>query len=189
MKIKMKEKTKKTLTRVCAILLFFVLTVSAVVLLGRATKGFQNDASVIFQNKNNLIHTLDTYDSDEGEDTFGITWTVLGNRKVHAEGENSSASDKAFYVVGDVKIEDTDYYTLSGVTDSDDYWIEATYSSNGEDVILSTAEDGEDTSAEKIQKGTIVTITLYVAIGAEVDVRVFLVFSFILIFILKILSI
>ena len=166
----MKTKTKNTLIRIGVALLVVILSVSCCVFIGRATKGFQNDATVIFQNDDNLVHNLEGYTGTEGQDANGITWTVLTNRKIHAEGENTSTSAKSSFVLGTIKIEETDYYTLAGVEDSDEYYIEMTYSSNGEDVVLSTAEDGEVTSSDKIQKDTVVTLTLYVAIGADVDV-------------------
>lgn len=168
MKIKVSPKTKKILTRVGSILLLLVLCVSCCAILGKATKGFQNDASVIFQNKNNLVHTIDYLGSDQEDE--GIEWTVLANRKIHAEGENTSTSNKSEFYLGSFEIEETDYYTLSGVEDSKEYYIEATYSVDGEDKVLSTSDDGEMTSDAKIEKGTVVSITLYVAIGADVDV-------------------
>ena len=167
----MSNKTKKLLIRIGAAFLVILVAVTTCVILGRATNGFEHDASVIFQNGNNLVHELDCYTSKSGEDENGITWTVLSNRKVRAEGENSSTSSKSAFIIGEIVIGETDYYTLSGVKDdSNEYYIEAAYSVNGQDKVLSTSSDEVVTSDAKIEKGTVVTITLYVAIGAEVDV-------------------
>lgn len=166
----MTKKQKNLLISIGAALLVVIVAVTTCAILGRATNGFENDASVIFQNGNNLIHELDGYTSKSGEDENGITWTVLSNRKIHAEGKNTSSSAKSAFVLGTITIEDTDYYTLSGVEDSDEYYIEATYSDGESEVVLSTLKDGEETSEEKIEKGTVVTFTIYVAIGADVDV-------------------
>ena len=160
------------------ILLAVAISVTATVFLSKSTNGFNDSFASLFLNKDNLVHTLEEYQSEAGERENGLTWTVKPDTGViYVSGEISSDEEGAElesdeFVIGSVLVENTDFYTLSGIkkADKEKIYLKAEYrNAQGNDRVLYGDIEDEMTSPEKILEGTYVTISIVVLPGVELE--------------------
>ena len=165
----------KTFKIILFAILIIALSITATALISKGTDGFNKSFSTLFLNEDNLVHTLEEYESKAGNSGNGITWKINENTgAITASGTiaESDTATAAEFKLGSVKIEKTDYYTLSGVKGGslDTFYIKAEYEdlSGNQKVIYGDFTDSM-TSEDKIAEGTYVSITIVINPGVELE--------------------
>ena len=165
----------KTFKIILFAILIIALAVTATALISKGTDGFNKSFSTIFLNEDNLVHTLEEYETEAGKSGNGITWEVnekTGKITVSGEIADNDTAEASVFVLGEVLIEETDYYTLSGVKDGslETIYIMAEYTDTegNEKVIYGDFKDTM-TSEDKIAQGTYVKLSIVVLPGVELD--------------------
>lgn len=169
----------KILKAILIIIAAVAISVATTVFLSKSTNGFNDSFASIFQNDDNLVHTLEEYETEAGEKESGITWTVkestgviYASGEIEEENEDGEANGADEFVLGSVLVENTDFYTLSGCksADKEKYYIKAEYmTAEGNERVLYGDIEDEMTSPEKIAEGTYVIISIVVLPGVELD--------------------
>ena len=171
----------KILKLILVVILAVGLSITGTVMLSKATNGFSDSFASLFLNKANLVHTLEEYQSEAGETENGISWVVkVDTGIIYASGEIKApeGADEGAellpeeFVLGNVLVEETDFYTLSGIknADKEKYYLKAEYiNAEGNDRVLYGDIEDEMTSPEKIPEGTYVKISIVVLPGVEID--------------------
>lgn len=154
---------------VVLILVVIGLTLGATVATYSLTDNFETN---IFVNQDNLVHTIDEYESPTGSTGNGISWSVDSFGRVKANGKITSDDEQVEFKLGTIKIEEADYYTLSGAPKGsfETFYIKATYTTaSGSTVTLYSDFANYCTSPEEIAKDTVVTLSIVVFAGYEFD--------------------
>ena len=165
----------KLFKQILTVVLIVALSVGATALISKSTNGFNDSFSSMFLNKDNLVHSIEEYDCMSGNSGNGLTWTV--NEKTGAITVNGAFTDadgatSEVFVLGDVKIEETDYYTLSGVKGGSmsTFYIKAEYEdASGNPKTIYGHFTDTMTSEDKIPAGTYVQISIVVLPGVELN--------------------
>ena len=169
----MSVKTKKKNVFVAIVLMVATVAMSvfACSIVARNTSAFKESNLPFGVNSENLVHTLDEYETVAGNTGKGITWKVNSTGSIVADGTYSiNQTSNLEFVLGTVTIEDEDIYTLSGASggSTETYYIEARYTDgNGNVKVLYSDFNGSMTSANKIPVGTQVTLKIVVNPGVE----------------------
>lgn len=151
------------------ILVVIGLTLGATVATYSLTDNFETN---IFVNQDNLIHTIDEYETKTGTSGDGISWSVDSFGRVKANGEITSDAETVEFVLGTIEIEEEDFYTLSGAPEGsiNTFYIKAKYTTeSGSEVILYSDFANYCTSPTEITKGTEVTFSIVIHSGVEMD--------------------
>lgn len=166
-----KIKRKNVLTAILLVVVTVALSVLICSILARHTDAFDESATPLGVNKDNLVHTLEKYETAAGNTGKGITWKVNSTGSIVANGEYSiNETANMEFVLGTVTILEEDFYTLSGAVDGskNTFYIEARYTDASGDVkILYSDFNGERTSEAELPVGTQVTLKIVVKPGVE----------------------
>ena len=166
-----KTRRKNTLVTILIIVATVALSVLTCSIVARNTSAFDKDSTPIGVNKDNLVHTLEEYESPTGNTGKGITWKVNSTGSIVADGEYSiNQTDDLVFVIGTVTVEEENFYTLSGASSgsSDTFYIEARYTDkNGNVKVLYSDFNNSKTSEAAIPAGTQVTLKIVVKPGVE----------------------
>lgn len=150
------------------VLVIIALSVGATVAAYSITDNFSTN---IFVNRDNLVHSIDEYESVPGNNGDGLTWTVDSFGRVKANGK--TGDENASFVLGTVTIEEENFYTLTGAPEGasrDTYYIEAVYkTAAGTTVVLYSDFRDYCTSPEKLAEGTEVTLTIVACAGCTFE--------------------
>lgn len=162
---------KNTFKKILGLCLTIILCVSICALIGRTTNGFTNSVTESMINEDNLVHTLEEYESKAGTFANGLTWKINSNDSITVSGTYSENNAEDYeFVLGTVTVEKEDYYTLSGASRGsvDTFYIEATYEdSTGNKKTLVSDFSDTMTSPEKLTEGTVVTLKIIVKPGCS----------------------
>ena len=150
------------------------LTIGATVATYSLTDNFTTN---IFVNRDNLIHTLDEYETKEGTTGNGISWNVDSFGRIKVNGKLTGEAESAEFKLGTVTVEKEDYYTLSGAPDGtsfETFYIKAVYeTASGSTVTLYADITDACTTPEKLPEGTTVDISIIVLDNYQFDNYVF----------------
>ena len=150
-----------------------IIIVAVVVALGVGAVAITNRFTGLFNNKDNLVHTLEEYEDKGGNDGNGLVWTVKDDGSIHCEGTiTNDELDEATFVIGTVKVTEEDFYTLTGAPKGSKatFYIKAEYEDDtGNLKTIYSDFDGECTSLTKLDKDTEVTLTIVVKADVEID--------------------
>lgn len=164
-------KRKNTLVTLLLIVVTVALSVFTCSIVARNTNAFDESTTPIGVNKDNLIHTLEEYETAEGNTGKGITWKVNSTGSIVADGEYSiNQTDNLEFILGTVTIEEENFYTLSGAASGsqDTFYIEARYTdSEGNVKVLYSDFNDTKTSRAAIPVGTQVTLKIVIKPGVE----------------------
>lgn len=149
------------------ILLVVALSVGATAIISRNTGSFTTTPT--FTNENNLVHTIDEYESSAGTFANGMTWKINSTGSIVANGTYSDANvEDLVFNLGTITIETEDYYTLSGAPKGslESFYIEAKYQdASGNIKTLMSDFSDTMTSVAKLPVGTQVTLRIIVKPG------------------------
>ncbi len=122
-------------------------------------------------NENNLIHSIEKYEGASGPLTNGLTLEVNKNGAITIDGKyDETKLEEYVFVLGTVKVDEEDFYSLSGVpnADLDTVYLTATYEDlEGNKRILYSDFADTMTTETKLPVGTEVVINLVVKPGAS----------------------
>ena len=160
-----KRKTNDVIKAIFGVILVIALGVGAVALM--------SNMNGILNNKDNLVHTLEEYEGKSGTDGNGLLWTVNSDGSVRCKGEITNEDlDEVEFVIGTIKIETEDSYTLSGAPEGSKstFFIKAEYEDEAGNLKTVYSDfNGECTTLEKLPVGTEVKITIVVKSGVAID--------------------
>lgn len=173
-----KTKTKRNvLTTIILVIVTVALSVLVSSLVARNTTAFEESDTPLGVNKNNLIHTLEEYETEAGNTGKGITWKINSTGSITANGTYSvDKTDDLVFVLGTVEIDKEDVYTLSGAPNGsfDTYYIEARYTdANGNAKVIYSDFNGQNTTESVLVEGTQVTVRIIVKPGVKFNSFVF----------------
>lgn len=113
-----KRKTKGLAgTSWIAVILIVCLSVGVTFGITKLVDGTSGSFSDLFTNKDNLIRSIDEYQTAAGNTGEGITWTVNKDKSITVDGKINSGASKLEFVLGEVVITEKANYTLSGCGD------------------------------------------------------------------------
>ena len=165
------NKTKRVITSLVLIVVTVALSVLTCSIVARNTNAFEESNVPFGVNKDNLIHSLDGYESAAGNTGKGIVWKVNSTGSIVADGTYSeNETSNLVFNIGTVTVKEENYYTLSGALKGslDTFYIEARYEdSNGNAKVLYSDFNGSKTSDAKLAVGTQVTLKIIVKPGVE----------------------
>ena len=165
------NKTKRLFTTIALIVVTVALSVLTCSIVARNTTAFEDSGVPFGVNKDNLVHSLEEYESAAGNTGKGITWKVNSTGSIVANGTYSeNETSNLEFVIGTVTIEEENYYTLSGASGGslNSYYIEARYEdSEGNVKVLYSDFNDSKTSDAKLAEGTQVTLKIIVKPGVE----------------------
>jgi hypothetical protein len=168
---------KNTFKKILGLCLTIILCVSICAVIGRTTNGFTNSVTESMINKDNLVHTLEEYESNAGTFANGLTWKINSNDSITVSGTYSENNEAAYeFVLGTVTVEKEDYYTLSGASRGSEstYYIQATYeNASGNTVTLVSDFSDTMTTPDKLTEGTVVTLKIIVNPGCSFTYHTF----------------
>ncbi len=165
-----KTKKKSGFGKVVLIIFLVVLTVGLSAGLTKLTSGYTKSITSIFNNKDNLVHTLEEYESKAGKDANGLEWTVTGRGAIECVGEIDEEDSASEFVLGTITIEEDGEYTLSGLDGANlkKAYLQGSYV-DAEGVRQTFYGDDEDTCTVELEAGDQVVIKIIVQPGVEVD--------------------
>lgn len=166
-----KIKRKNIITSIVLVVVTVALSVLTCSIVARNTNAFEESKTPYGVNKDNLVHTLEEYESSAGNTGKGINWKVNSTGSIVADGTYSinQTTDMEF-VLGTVTIEEENFYTLSGASSGslDTFYIEARYTdASGNVKVLYSDFNGSKTSEAAIPAGTQVTLKIVIKPGVE----------------------
>lgn len=167
----MKNKSKKVITSLLLIVVTVALSVLTCSIVARNTNAFEESNVPFGVNKDNLIHSLEEYESSAGNTGKGITWKVNSTGSIVADGTYSqNETSNLVFKLGTVTVEEEDFYTLTGASGGslNTYYIEARYEdSAGNAKVLYSDFNDTKTSDAKIAAGTQITLKIIVKPGVD----------------------
>ena len=170
--VQINKKNKKTII-VAALLVVATVALSVLTcsIVARNTTSFEKSDVPFGTNKDNLIHTLEEYETPAGNTGKGITWKVNSTGSIMIDGTYSiDYTENLEFVLGTVTIEEENFYTLSGASSGsmNTFYIEARYTdANGNAKVLYSDFNDTRTTDTSLPVGTQVTIKIIVKPGVE----------------------
>lgn len=150
-----------------------ILIIAVVIALGVGAVALTLRLTGVLKNEDNLVHTLEEYESKGGNDGNGLVWTVNDDGSVHCEGTITNEDlEEATFVIGTVKIEEENFYTLSGAPkgSKNTFYIKGEYEDDAGNLLTFYSDfDGECTTVTKLAKDTEVKLTIVVKTGVDID--------------------
>ena len=116
-----KEKKKSARiggVKIWVILLIVALAVGATCGVMKLTDNLSKGVSDLIYNEDNLIRTLEEYESKEGNAGNGLEFTVYNSGAIHVKGQLNDDSERYEWVLGTVVVTEDGKYTLSGIDDA-----------------------------------------------------------------------
>ena len=166
-----KIKRNNLFTVILLMVVTVVLSVLTCSIVARNSSAFEKGSTPLGVNKDNLIHTIEEYESPVGNTGKGITWKVNSTGSIVADGEYSiNETGNMEFILGTVTIEKEDIYTLSGAANGsmNTFYIEARYTdASGNVKYLYSDFNDAKTTASALPVGTQVTIKIVVKPGVE----------------------
>lgn len=169
----MSVKTKRKNIFVAILLMVVTVACSVFVcsIVARNTGAFDASKTPFGVNSENLVHTLEEYETEAGNTGNGVTWKVNSTGSIVADGTYSinETADMEF-VLGTVTIAEEDFYTLSGATGGslNTFYIEGRYQdAEGNARVLYSDFNNAKTSDAKLPVGTQVTLKIVIKPGVE----------------------
>ena len=170
---KSKRKSNKFVTVVVIVLVTVVLSMAGTIALYNATNAFEIGVQDLIYNQDNLIRSIEEYEGLSGNNGNGLVYTVNGDKSFKVKGSITSGDASVEWVLGEVTIDETGVYTLSGLNGASlaTAYLEGTYTDVDGNVKTIYGDIAGTCSAELVE-GTNVSIKLVIFEGAELNTTV-----------------
>ena len=153
-------------------LLTVIIAVTTSLVIVKATNGLNESIYNVFLNEDNLVHTLVEYESKAGKWDNGLEFSVSDSGAVTINGSLSEEDEAATFILGTVKTEKADKYTLSGCKTGSlkTFYIKAEYlDASGNSKTLYADFTDSMTTVDEIPEGTAVTISIVIMPGTSLN--------------------
>ena len=170
---KSRRKSNKFVAIVCVVLAAAVISMAGTVALYNATNSFEIGVLDLMYNQDNLIRSIEEYEGLAGNNGNGLTFNVNSDKSIRVKGQITSDDESVEWVLGEVTVDETGVYTLSGLNGASyaSAYLTGTYTDIDGNVKTLYGDMSGANSAE-IVEGTNVTIKLVIFKGAELNTTV-----------------
>ena len=110
-----KAKSKRFWTTFGVIALAVVISIAATIGLYKVTESFELGVTDLVYNRDNLVRQLEKYEGLAGNNGNGLTFDVKSDMSIRIRGKITSGDEQFEWILGEVTVEETGDYTLSGL--------------------------------------------------------------------------